>query len=145
MNNDIYVIIQGVYSDWTIKGYTASECEAKSICEIYNKKERDRFDSDWYYQKVVLLNEISDESKIYKKFEIRVHEYPKGEYWLSWDFQADQNILLKCPKAPILEEDDEGKFISVFLETDDYKKAEKIAQDFWYAYLAESRENFAEK
>jgi len=130
----IYVIIQGSYSDWRIKGYALTGADAKATCDTYNKKNQDKYQEEWYYQPVRRIETATEEYRIYKKHCVRVYPGNDGVFFDS-DFSED--VLLKDVPTMEVEQDGNGSFINVCLEDEDGDRAEKIAQDFWYKHLAE--------
>lgn len=136
-NNDvkIYIIIEGEYSDWIIRGYAESEEDAMQICAKHNEDEDRR--EDWYYEQVEKIK--SPEKKISLKY---VHEfrfakresgYTVYDYTLHY-FSAESNRakeFVSVRKYPA------GIKLDVPSTKADREHAEKIAQDALYQYLYE--------
>lgn len=67
MNDNIFVIVKGRYSDWQIMGYVDSAEQAKRICDFQNENKQDEYEDDCYYitvPKIVLYGRL--ESSVYK-------------------------------------------------------------------------------
>lgn len=136
--DEIFAIISGEYSDWNIEGYTDSEDSAMRICAVHNKETE--YD-DWYFTKVekmekpirtielkyvheVLFDKSMDkwvmrqEPDRYKYFENGDKEIPeksKVNYWIH-----NSGIIVA----------------TIPMKENNRKKAEKIAQNMLYQFLA---------
>lgn len=147
--DDIYVIIRGEYSDWSIQGYTTRKSEAKRMCAILRSKDKSKYPDRFYYQKIKHLltpdevrNRIlysrevwfkkSEETGGYEILNDRHHNSNNVKFYLDTDIHRklgeDDGIGI-TPSGIIR--------ITVETHENDRKKAEKIAQDRIYKYLAE--------
>lgn len=131
---NVFVIIDGIYSDWKLKGYVDSEDEAQQICAQHNDKNDGN--SEWYYQEVSRINAPTKRERLNYIYEFK-YTHRKGSGWVLFAHELEyyvegskQNVpKLKAIEAPF------GVLVKVPLVDADYDRAERIAQDTLYRYL----------
>lgn len=146
--DDIYVIIRGEYSDWSIQGYTTKEDEAKRMCAILRSKEKSKYADKFYYQKVKhFLTPDEMRNKIIYLYDIRFEKTENGGYAIHRDewygeyeyyLETDEKAQYKHKFDEEIGVDVDGRiYVGVKLHENNLAKAEKIAQDRLYKYIAE--------
>ena len=133
MNETIYGIFSGAYSDWQIHGYMTDRNEAEKYCALKNKEN----DDEWGRYYVIDINNIYADVKDVKLkyYHEVVFDFNKGmrnepdryEYYIG----EDKKPTNRCN---IFRHGD--GWICFCLNADSREKAEKIAQDKYYQFLA---------
>lgn len=141
MEPSVYVIITGEYSDWGILGYAKTEEEANRICAEHNT-DCDLFYTA-YYREVEFLDadgEIDDPKLRYIfPFEF-LGLYNGVEITSKPDCRWVTSVILPKTKPKIVEKPGGKISVTVYLDEEDgVEKAEKIALDAVYKYIAEKR------
>ena len=140
--DDIYVIVSGEYSDWSIVGYCNNEEEAAKRCFLNNTPEETSYYDEWYYLPVKRMEGI-DLSNVHPDYyyEARAFKYSNG-----WEFPLSIGVELTEPRSFGVfifnkdsprcryEQSAQIRFKSKELNRE---KALKIAQDMLYKKLAE--------
>lgn len=133
----IYLIMQGIYSDWEVVGYFTNSDEAYSYCNEYNKTDKVKWLGDKRY--VIPVNKMTMDGfnmvKLYYVFIVYFHNN-NG----SWN-----SIICDDPKVEEhIDFVDEGfeKYPTVYrtrvcLNSYNPDRAKKIAEDRFYQYLYE--------
>lgn len=139
MDDKIYVIIQGCYSDWEIIGYVRSENEAMQICAEHNR-ESGAWD-DWYYEETLKVD--SPQQKVELEY-THIIRFMRGESAPTMTDVYDLEYFAEgCNPTKEVKIDDlpARAYITVWipLKENDRGKAEKIAQDALYQRLAEQK------
>lgn len=131
----IYVIVDGVYSDWSILGYTNNEEEAKQICANYSLSHKEgEYYYDVYYLEVNGIKFLGQKREVLSRYEVNFYKNAKG-----WTKNWTSEYVNYYKKENKVIESNNGEQMSVFvyIEPNNKEKAEKIAEDFLYKYLAE--------
>lgn len=135
MNETIFGIFSGAYSDWQIHGYMTDRDEAEKYCALKNKEYNDKWDA--YY--VMDINYMNTNIKYVdvklKYYHEVVFDFNKGmrnepdryEYYIGENREPTN-------KCNIFRNGD--GWICFCLNADSREKAEKIAQDKYYQFLA---------
>lgn len=148
-NEKIYVIISGKYSDWSIVGFARTEEDAMQICAGHNTGERNGW-NDWYIRDAVFMDTPSERGSDRYVYDIEFDVYNSGHTRMLIPDDDDEEIEpYKCflvKRAPIVWErywhstnEKKRMIVTVQLEKEDREKAEKIAQDTLYRFLAEKK------
>lgn len=125
----MFVIIEGEYSDWKIKGYVTTEEDALSICAEHNSLEENSYDM-WYYEKVGSFEEKTTSVEGFYEY----HAVFKKDRTLSncymWSIFPDI-----YHKPEVIQDDEYCYVVRVFAKSEG--KAAKIGKDFLMEFLAE--------
>lgn len=136
--NEIFAILSGEYSDWNIEGYTDSEDKAMQICAVHNKENKH---DDWYYAEVKKM-----ENPI-RTIELKyVHEVVFDKNMEAWQmmqdpyrykyFESGDKDIPEHSKIDYWTYTDRIIVATIPMKENNRKKAEKIAQDMLYQFLA---------
>ena len=143
----MFVIVEGQFSDWEIKGYVETEEEAQSICAEYNDRDR-RFwgrsgeayySYEWYYVEAKQFNPITYDIK---NIDSPTYELIDVVFKANNEFSyLDRNYMpySKIKEDPkIIQEDEYCTAIRLRVDpkTSD-EKIVKIAKDYLMQYKAE--------
>lgn len=138
MDNKIYAIIEGCYSDWQIIGYVFSEDEAMQICAQNNRDCNFRTE-EWYYEEIEKVD--SPKQKVGLEYTHIIRFLPGKSGPTMTDMYNLEYFADGCNPVKEIKIDDSPfrEYIAVWvpLKENDRKKAEKIAQDALYQRLAE--------
>lgn len=139
---ELFVIIDGEYSDWDIIGYTDSEESAMQICAQHNENIDNHYRYDWYYEKVSRIDSHEKNVPLQHIHIIRFYREKKGvsmadvfdsDYCLESSNKAlEKTEILEAPAWII---------VKVPLKEINWERAKKIAQDTVYKYLYEKNMN----
>lgn len=141
----IYVIIQGYYSDWKIKGYVKTAEEAEKIVSEENSH-LGKYDDKWYYKEVAEIYNVPNISVLYyhriRFKKINCNEWAMDNKWFEeYDiekYEYKKYNRKELPKNEIgYSRDKESIYTDIYQIDFDRKKAEKIAQDMLAQFLAE--------
>ena len=145
MNKTIYGIFSGAYSDWNIHGYMTDRDEAEKYCAFMNKKYNNN-NNDWDSYYIMDINHIRANVKDVKLkyFHTVVFDFDTGmrnepdryKYYIGED---------KEPFNKYNTFRGGGGWVSFYFNCDSREKAEKIAQDKYYQFLAYKSELGIEK
>lgn len=140
MNDKIWVVVKGCYSDWQIQGYCQTEAEAEKICEIANRKGREAAIcwEDLYYIGISPFSKATDEVHPYKRYHVLVYMLESKTAQFYAEVRWTVTFAKERPAPEIYEDGYSAACIDVYVDIeDDEEKAEKIAQDVWYQRMAE--------
>jgi hypothetical protein len=142
LKKTIYGIFSGAYSDWQIHGYMTNRDEAEKYCALKNSK--NNYGWNQYY--VVDINHIYTDVKDIKlkyyhtvtfDFDIGMRNEPyRYNYYVGED---------RKPYAKYNTFKDGSGWVSFSFNCEDREKAEKIAQDKYFQFLAYKSEFGIEK
>lgn len=139
MDNKIYAIIEGCYSDWQIIGYVLSEDEAMQICAQHNQDCSFRTE-EWYYEEIEKLDSPKKKVGLEYTHIIRFLHSKDGPTMVD-DIYNLEYFADGCNPTKEVKIDDSPlrAYITVWvpLKENNREKAEKIAQDALYQLLAE--------
>lgn len=143
MKKELYVVLRGCYSDWSIIGYCDDVEHAMQVCAQRNKNiSTDIGNDDYCYYEVVSHVESDRDVVLNYVHIVRFEKMPSG-----WEMQKarpeDLDFYVEGDKyIPLgavikrchwnLQECIEAR---IPVKKNDRKKAEKIAQDMLYAFL----------
>lgn len=135
MDNKIYAIIEGFYSDWQIIGYVLSEDEAMQICAQHNRDCNFRTE-EWYYEEIEKVD--SPKQKVGLEYTHIIRFLPRESGLTMTDMYDLEYFADGCNPTKEIKIDDLA-YITVWvpLKENNREKAEKIAQDALYQRLAE--------
>lgn len=133
----MYIIIEGEFSDWKVKGYVETEREALDVCADHNAKEDNYYDQ-WYFEEVKPMKycpmDYCRDTCIpgFGMYEYEVVFNPNKEF-----LYTDQwSIFPTVHKEPEIVQEDQYCYV-VRVTTYSEEKATKIAKDFLMKTLAE--------
>lgn len=136
---EIFVIISGEYSDWSIIGYTDNEDDATQICAQHNK---DLSYEDWYYYDI---NRVESPKQRIPLQYIHTVRFNRGKHGvlMSDYFTLDYYPELSGKSITKTEIENAPAWIIVRvpLKEVNWDRAKKIAQDAIYKYLYEKQGN----
>lgn len=131
MDNKIYLVVQGYYSDWDIIGYFTDKSEAERFCV----SQCDKYYSP-YIKVVDCLDGGIDLSDVKVLYEHEVVFDKRGSTMVMRDEPDRYNVYGGNIRANSVESKNFGWVaIKVNQKKFNRKKAEKIAQDILYQYL----------
>ena len=143
----MFIIIEGEFSDWEIKGYVETEEEAQSICAEYNDRNR-RFwggpsnehycSHDWWYKEAEPFNLLrynikNIDAPTYDLVDVVFDNKDELSYW-----EMLERFVKIAERPKVIQED---KYCTVIRLRVDPKTSEekivKIAKDYLMQYKAE--------
>lgn len=138
----VFIITSGCYSDYTVHGYCTTEENAKKYCALKNSGNYSRYDQFDYAEIECLDDPANAVNQIYYQF---VFRFKRHEYKNIWEcFSREESMMVAAKTASCkwcrqrYATDPLGYAeVTVTAETDDFKKAQKIAQDVLYQWIAE--------
>jgi hypothetical protein len=131
MDDKVFGIFSGEYSDWQVHGYLNTEDEAEKYCALKNKGLD--FDKYYYYKELPLIKADVSNVKINYyhcvvfDFEYGMRNDPDGYEYYTGEPKKPQTIYN-------LFRDNQG-WISFQFNCETREKAEKIAQDKYAEFL----------
>jgi hypothetical protein len=147
MNNNVFIIISGWYSDWKIEGYALTEEDAMQICAQHNAQ--DGMSGDWYYEEVESMNTPPKKERIrfVHKFTFwrrkNGWEIRDGFYDVDYYAENDRTALRDLKIKEIRFSGTSLREFRIYVPTfeNNKERAQKVAQDAFYQYLYEHNIN----
>lgn len=145
LNDEIYVIISGEYSDWSIQGYAKTKDDAIHVC-AYKNAHLKPYEDKWYYQTanyihkhscdIVYVYTLKFENDGFEKYEILSDTAHEMDFYSTDDKHLDelQDIVYDPCKHPWY------LYVNVKIREANLNLAKKIAQDKLSKYLYEKME-----
>lgn len=136
----IWAIFSGEYSDWDVYGFCETEEDAKLVCAMWNADPHDN--EDYYY---IELKKLSMEKRpgvyeyrhIFKVMEDCGERQYKIKPYHGYDPVVVYHETHHAPEIKPGDSKYDLAKIYVWTKDENDERAEKIAQDAWYKYLAE--------
>lgn len=128
----MFIIIEGEFSDWEVKGYVETEREALDVCADHNAKEDNYYDQ-WYFEEVNPIGYCHTRYESgFGMYEYHVVFHPDKSFESARRF----SIFPTVRKEPKIVQEDQYCYV-VRVTANGEEKAMKIAKDFLMQTLAE--------
>lgn len=144
-DNKVYIITSGCYSDYSVHGYCTTEVNAKKYCALKNSGEHGRWDQ-FEYEEIECLDDTATEvDRLYYQFVFRFARHEYKNIWTCVSHEEPMEVVVKTTTCKWRKNKVAGALngyaeVTVSTETDDAKKAQKIAQDVLYQWIAEQED-----
>ena len=128
----MFIIIEGEFSDWEVKGYVETEREALDVCADHNAKEDNYYDQ-WYFEEVKPMGYCHTRYESgFGMYEYKVTFNPNKEFL----YTRKWSIFPTVHKEPEIIQEDQYCYV-VRVTAKGEEKAMKISKDFLMKTLAE--------
>ena len=134
--NKIYTIMQGMYSDRCIVGYTDTEEKARAICAEHNTDEKGRWTDDYDYEEVEYIDSCGDVVP-YDVASYYFRKAPRG-----WEREYGTSVAIGTEQSRRISFSNRRVSVTVAVSKYDKDGCERIAQDVFYAFIATVKELF---
>lgn len=154
MGNKIYLVVSGTYSDWRIDGYCTSKEKADLYVENANAQKL-RYDEPYYTMAVDCIDDIAGVTRAYREISFDARQVNNAWSLVSFDDavyvfgykkptvkdkrsekKPHITITVRVPRMDV-QDFQYAEYPYTEAEEAEEAKAEKIAQDTLYQYLAE--------